>query len=284
MNALRASRRRLLARGAWMLSLLLALVVLVTALRTLMVRPSTAVAVLPVHGMAIDVERAAMRLGEAIRIRTVGDEQQPDSIRAALEEFRAWLSVTYPALHAVAGRTVVDGGTLLYEWKGADPDLSPIILMAHQDVVPETASERWQHAPFSGEIADGSIWGRGSIDNKGSLLAIMEAAEALAAAGHMPARTVMLVFGHDEETTGSGAAAVAALLAERGVRAQFVLDEGSLAIADPPVTAGPVALIGVSEKGYATVRVLARAPGGHSSAPPDETAVGTLARAIDAIM
>jgi carboxypeptidase PM20D1 len=173
---------------------------------------------------------------------------------------------------------------VIYEWKGTNAALRPIILMAHQDVVPAESPHEWQHAPFSGAIVDGSVRGRGSIDNKGSLIAIMEAAEAAVTAGYTPQRTLFIIFGHDEEIAGAGAAAAAEYLAARGIEAEFVLDEGSLVVADHPVTHGPVALIGISEKGYASVRVTARAPGGHSSAPPRQTAVAVLARAIDAIV
>jgi carboxypeptidase PM20D1 len=236
-----------------------------------------------VPALNFDVARAATRLGEAIRFRTVGAEAQPEASRPALEALRSWLATTYPTFHAVAERTLVGNGTLVFEWKGGNASLRPIVLMAHQDVVPEVAPERWKHPPFSGALEEGSVWGRGSIDDKGSLIAIMEAVEALAAAGQKPARTLWLVFGHDEETSGSGASAAAELLASRRVQPEFVLDEGSLVIADHPVTHGPVALIGISEKGYATVRATARAEGGHASMPPRDTAVATLARAIDAI-
>ena len=171
--------------------------------------------------------------------------------------------------------------SLLYEWPGRDVSLAPIILMAHQDVVPAGSPDRWTHPPFSGTVTDAAIFGRGAIDNKGSLVAMLEAAEALVGAGRQPARTVFFVFGHDEETRGSGAAEAARLLAGRGVQAQFVLDEGSIVVADHPVTGGAVALVGITEKGYATVRITARADGGHASAPPERTAVAMLAQALD---
>jgi carboxypeptidase PM20D1 len=184
----------------------------------------------------------------------------------------------------VATRTVVDGGTLVYEWQGSSDALRPIILMAHQDVVPAEAAQDWRHPPFSGAISEGSIWGRGSVDNKGALVAIMEAVEALVVAGVAPQRTLLLVLGHDEEVGGSGARAAARYLASQGIEAEFVLDEGSLVVADHPVTGKAVALIGISEKGFANVRISARGSGGHASAPPPETAVSVLAQAIAAVM
>jgi carboxypeptidase PM20D1 len=281
MQASRPARHQAIARAALILLPLLALLVAVLVALTMSVRAAS-IGTAQVPALQIDLARAAARLGEAIRIRTV--TEQAESSQPALHELRDWLAASYPAFHAVAERTVTGGGTLVFEWKGSNTALRPIILMAHQDVVPEVAPERWTHPPFSGAVADGSIWGRGSIDDKGSLIAIMEAVEALVVAGHVPTRTLLLVFGHDEETSGSGAGAAAQWLASRGVQAEFVLDEGSLVIADHPITHGPVALIGISEKGYATVRITARGAAGHASMPPPQTAVATLARAIDAIM
>src|SRR6202012_5372513 len=148
-------------------------------------------------------------------------------------------------------------------WRGSDPTLAPVILMAHQDVVPVTpgTEKDWTHPPFSGAIAEGAVWGRGSIDDKGSLIALFEGLESLAKAGFKPRRTVIVVSGEDEETHGSGARAAAALLQSRGIKAQFVVDEGLAVITENPITGGRLALIGLAEKGYATLKVTARAEG-----------------------
>lgn len=234
---------------------------------------------------AMDPALAARHLSEAIRIATVSHQDAADNDAAQWEALHRWLAATYPAAHAAMRRETVAGHTLIYSWPGSDPALPPVVLMAHQDVVPVTpGTERdWTHPPFAGAIADGAVWGRGAIDDKGSLVALFEAVEALAAEGFRPRRTLILVSGHDEETGGSGARAAAALLKSRGVRAQFVLDEGMATIKDFALLGRPTALIGVAEKGYATLRVTAPAPGGHSSAPPAETGVETLARAVLAI-
>jgi carboxypeptidase PM20D1 len=275
---------RWFARGTLVvLSVLLVIVSILLARSLLPARPA-AVAALQLPQLTIDSGAASRRLAAAIRFETVSLDGQPQAARAALEAMQAWLMASYPGFHAVATRTVIGGGTLIYEWRGTDPALEPIILMAHQDVVPVEAPQHWRHPPFAGVIAEGHIWGRGSIDDKSSLIAILEAAEGLAASGFTPRRTLLLVFGHDEETGGSGARAAAQHLHDRGVEAQFVLDEGSLVVADHPVTGRAVALIGISEKGFATVRVTARARGGHASMPPEDTAVAVLARAIDAIV
>ena len=230
---------------------------------------------------ALNASAAASTLSAALRFETISYDDSSNT--RAFESFRAWLIDTYPRFHATTRRTVVGGGTLLHEWQGTDDSLLPIVLMAHQDVVPVPQPERWRHPPFSGAIVDGEIWGRGALDDKGALIAIMEAAESLLAAGHAPARSVIFVFGHDEESLGKGARAAAELLAGRGIKAAFVLDEGGLSLRDAPVTNGPMTLIGVAEKGYLTLQLEVKAAGGHSNAPGTRTAIDTLASAIVAI-
>jgi carboxypeptidase PM20D1 len=235
----------------------------------------------------IDANEAARHLSRAIQFQTVSHQDPAQDDRSAWDAQRAWLVASYPKFHAAASREIVGDGALIYTWKGSDPTLAPIILMAHQDVVPvaQDTLSKWKAQPFSGAIQDGAVWGRGSIDDKGSLVALMEAAEALAAKGFQPKRTILIVSGNNEEVIrpDGGAEAIAAALKARGVKAEFALDEGMAVITDYPVTHAPVALIGVGEKGYATLKVTARAPGGHSSAPPKDTAVTTLARALTRI-
>ncbi|WP_426009322.1 M20 family peptidase [Caulobacter sp. DWR2-3-1b2] len=233
----------------------------------------------------VDVAMAAQHLGEAVRFQTVSHQDKAEDQPAEWDRLHAWLQATYPDAHRVMTREVVDGHALVYTWKGTDPALPPIVLMAHQDVVPVTPGSEgaWTHPPFDGAVADGAVWGRGSIDDKGSLVTLFEALDGLAKAGFTPRRTVILVSGHDEEVRGGGARAAAALLKARGVKAQFVLDEGMVVVADHPVTHAPVALIALAEKGYATLTVTAPAVGGHSSAPPPQTGVATLAKAVLAI-
>ena len=235
----------------------------------------------------VDVDRAARNLSAAIQIPTVRHQDRADDQLAEWDRLHAFLQATYPAAHAAMTREVLEAQTLLYTWKGADPTLPPIILMAHQDTVPVTIGTEadWKHPPFSGAIAEGAVWGRGAIDDKGSLIGLFEAIETLAARGFTPRRTVILVAGGDEEVLGSGAQAAARLLQARGVMAEFVLDEGLVVLTDNPITGGKLAVIGTAEKGYATLKVTAQAPGGHSSAPPkDSGGVAILAKAVTAIV
>ena len=237
---------------------------------------------------AVTVDRAlaARHLSQAIQIRTISHQDRADDQPAEWDRLQAWLTATYPAAHAAMGREIVAGHTLIYTWKGSDPALAPIVLMAHQDVVPVTPGTEadWKHPPFAGVIADGAVWGRGAIDDKGSLVTLFEGVEILAGQGFKPRRTVMIVSSHDEEVRGEGARAAAAWMKAKGIRAEFVLDEGQAVISDNPITGGPVVLIGLAEKGYGTLKVTARAPGGHSSSPPkDGGGVVTLAKAVTAI-
>jgi carboxypeptidase PM20D1 len=232
-----------------------------------------------------DLDAAANRLGAAIRFQTVSNQDPAQNRMDQWTGFQAWLQTSYPAAHRAMQREIVGKATLLYTWPGSDPALQPIILMAHQDVVPVTpgTEKDWKHPPFAGVVAEGAVWGRGAIDDKGSLITLFEAAELLAAKGFKPKRTIMIVSGHDEEVGGTGAQAAAETLKARGVKSLFTLDEGSAIIADAPIVNGPAIMIAVAEKGYATLHVTAKAPGGHSSMPPEEIGTVTLAKAITAI-
>ncbi len=244
--------------------------------------PPAAVEIPDTSAYQIDASAAAMRLAEAIRFRTVSLVEESED-RSQFTQFHTWLEQRYPAFHAAARREMIGELSLLYTWEGSDPAQPPIILLAHQDVVPvpNDTRQNWQVDPFGGIIRDDAIWGRGSIDDKGSLIALMEAAEHFAAQGRRPTRTIIFAFGHDEELGGdNGAVAMARLLAERNVRAWFVLDEGMAALDRHPLTGGPAAMIGISERGSGTMRVRAVGQPGHSSMPPRETAVSLVSEAV----
>jgi len=235
----------------------------------------------------VDVNGAATRLAGAVRLATISyDAPSADSYRQLLA-LHAYLQQAFPKLHLSLRREVVNGYSLLYTWTGRNAAAPPILLMAHQDVVPVAADSesRWQVPPFAGQISDGYVWGRGAWDDKGNLLAILEAVEALVARGFQPERTVYLAFGHDEENGGQeGAGAIARLLAQRGVKPEFVLDEGTL-IAEGmmPGLDPPAAVIGVAEKGSATLQLTVAGVPGHSSMPAGPSAIGTLASALQRI-
>lgn len=225
-------------------------------------------------------------LAAAVRFDTVSYEDTSRVDFGELARFQEFLAATYPLVHERLALEMVAEHSLLFTWVGSDPAAAPFVLMAHQDVVPvEPGTEGdWEAEPFSGHQDDWYLYGRGSLDDKGSLIGIFEAVEGLLAEGFQPESTVYLAFGHDEEVGGTGAAAIAALLGERGVHCSFVLDEGgAVAIDFLPGIDVPVALVGIGEKGYVNVRLTTSGSGGHSSAPPEHTAIGLLSGAIAAL-
>jgi len=231
----------------------------------------------------VDASAAAARLSGAVQLRTISWDAPSAASRGELVKLRTYLEDAYPHVHATLRREIIDDYSLLFTWAGQDPSAQPILLMAHQDVVPVAPGTegQWQEAPFSGEMRGGFVWGRGSWDDKANLLAILEAADSLAAAGFKPRRTIYLAFGHDEESRGEGAQAIAKLLAQRRVRCEFALDAGLLITEGVvPGLESPAALIGIAEKGTLTLEVTASAAPGHSSMPPPRSAIGALAWAL----
>lgn len=227
---------------------------------------------------------AAERLAGAIRIPTISAEDPAAFSGQAFHGLHAYLQRAFPRVHAQLRREIVAEHSLLYTWQGNSSSLKPILLMGHLDVVPvEPGTEdKWQHDPFGGRIVDELIWGRGAIDNKSAVVGMLEAIEMLLAEGFRPTRTVYLAYGHDEEVGGtSGAKQIAALLKNRGVELEMVLDEGGL-IGDGllPGIPGPVALVGIAEKGFVTIELRTRAAGGHSSLPPPQSAIGIVSAAV----
>jgi carboxypeptidase PM20D1 len=238
----------------------------------------------PAPPLDLDPEAVARRLGGALQFPTISREDAQDRDDKAFRDLRGYLERTYPRVHAALTRELISDHTLLYTWSGRDPSLDPVVLMAHQDVVPvdPDTEETWEQPPFSGNIVDGHIWGRGALDDKSSLIGLLEAAEHLLEKDFRPWRTLLFVFGHDEEVFGlDGATAVARLLAERDTHPAFVLDEGGAVVEGiVPGVPGPVAVVGVAEKGYVSVELVVETAGGHSSTPPPESSIGILAEAI----
>ncbi|MCC6562330.1 MAG: M20/M25/M40 family metallo-hydrolase, partial [Xanthomonadales bacterium] len=230
----------------------------------------------------LDGDAMARRLAAALAIPTLNPTPEAPGLER-FHELHALLQTQFPRVHSALEHELISGASLLYRWRGREP-CPALLLAAHQDVVPVEAGteSRWTHPPFAGVIADGAIWGRGAIDDKSALLAILEAVELQLAAGLAPRCDVYLAFGHDEEVSGlHGAAAIAKLLAQRDVDLDYVLDEGgAITVGAIPGTRLPLATIGVAEKGYLSVRLSARDDGGHSSMPPRHTAIGRLAAAV----
>jgi carboxypeptidase PM20D1 len=231
----------------------------------------------------LNVDGAALldRLSRAIQFRTVSSRDQAQMPSGEFQRFHDFLNEAFPQIGKQLHKEAVGGHSLLYTWKGQENGVKPILLMAHMDVVP-ASDQNWRHPPFSGALVDGYVWGRGAMDDKASVMAILEAVEHLLSNGFVPKRTIYLAFGHDEEVGGHGGAAkIAELLRSRGVDLEFVLDEGmNILNGIVPGISAPVALIGIAEKGYLSLRLTAETSGGHSSIPPAETAIGMVGRAL----
>jgi len=225
------------------------------------------------------------KLARLVQFPTVSSYDPDQEDEGAFDLLKSALPTLFPRVHASLRREEPSSRALLYTWPGKDPSLKPAILCAHFDVVPALSPASWKKPPFSGEICDQEVWGRGTQDIKVLMASALEAAEELLEKGFRPERTIYFAFGGDEEVGGTrGAGAIAAQLKARGINASFLLDEGG------PISVGmlsfvkkPLALIGVAEKGYMDVELSVKGRGGHASMPPRETAPGKLARAVVAL-
>ncbi|MBF4461992.1 MULTISPECIES: M20/M25/M40 family metallo-hydrolase [unclassified Rathayibacter] len=230
---------------------------------------------------------ALERFQALLRVETVSHSDEAATDWSRFTAFAQLLEELYPALHGALERESVAGHSLLWRWRGEEPG-EPSVLMAHHDVVSVTAVE-WSHPPFAADTvvgADGrtSVIGRGALDDKGSLVALLEAVEAAVRRGERPRHDVYLVSTHNEETAGDGAPSIVSLLDARGIRPRFVLDEGgNVRRGIVPGVSTPIAVVGVTERGIMNLEIVCRDAGGHASAPPPPPgllATQRLARAI----
>ena len=242
----------------------------------------------PLPAEAVDVERYRKHLSKAIQIKTISNR---DSTRVDWNEFQKlqdFIDETYPNIKSKLEKTVVPPSNLVFYWKGTHSDLDPIALLGHQDVVPVTAGTEndWVHPPFDGFDDGEFIWGRGALDMKNHLIAVLEATEALLEDGFTPERDVYLLFGDNEEVVANdknGARDIMNYLREKGIHLDCVLDEGGamLPVNVPHVINNKyLAGIGIGEKGYADIEIAVCAKGGHSSQPPKHSAIGILADVV----
>ena len=233
-----------------------------------------------------DPDGFARRFSRLIRIPTVSWTDHSKRDPALFVQFQETLKDLYPQVHQTMERTVVSEFGLIYRWPGREPDRKPVLCLAHYDVVPaeEKGDETWQVAPFSGEIREGVLWGRGTLDIKCMIAFYLEAAEILIEAGRQPRGDIYFAFGGDEEIGGpEGAARMAALFRDQGLRFEFVMDEGGIIAKDQMafLKDRPAALVGMAEKGFVTYRIRATGESGHSSMPGgDGTAIGRLAKGV----
>lgn len=223
------------------------------------------------------------RLAATVRFPTVSYPDRIDT--TAILDLHRFIDSNYVWVDSLLEKYTVNDYSLVYHWPGRNQNLKPVLLIGHTDVVPveKESAEVWTMPPYSGAIKDGYIWGRGTLDDKVSVIGLLEAIELLLQKNHQPERSIYLAFGHDEEVSGqNGAKAMARRFKQQGIQFEYVLDEGAIVLENAlPGLSKPLALIGNAEKGYATLTLTARLPeGGHSSMPPAETVIGLLSRSL----
>lgn len=222
-------------------------------------------------------EKYAETLSKMIKKETISRVGQTDLSK--FREFHDLLRELFPNLFRVCEFTDYDGSILL-RWPGREtpnPENQGLLLMNHFDVVEATGD--WEHAPFSGDIAEGKLWGRGTLDDKGPLWGMLQAADELAAEGFVPERDIYFESACTEEIAGDGAESIAADFANKGYKFEMVLDEGGMILTEPIAGAkGTFAMVGVGEKGCADLKFVARSTGGHASAPPKDTPLVRLGK------
>ena len=226
----------------------------------------------------------AERLGAAVRFETISYQDHSQIKYSEFAAFHQFLRDSFPRVFNRLEVETINEYSLLLRWPGSDAALSPVLFAAHMDVVPvEPGTEQdWQHPAFSGVVADGRIYGRGTLDDKVGVMGLLEAAEQLLADGFAPTRTVYFAFGHDEEISGrQGATAIAARMRELGLHFSWMVDEGGMLVSDNPLLAGKtMAMVNIAEKGYLTLILQTTGQGGHSSNPPAVSSIGRLANAL----
>ncbi|MCI7275073.1 MAG: M20/M25/M40 family metallo-hydrolase [Lachnospiraceae bacterium] len=232
-----------------------------------------------------DKERLyAEHLSRLIQVPTVSRREESQTDFAAFEQYHKTLEELYPLVHRHLTREIIGKANLLYHWKGTSSDKAPVVLMSHQDVVPEGDWSKWKYPPFSGALEEGKVWGRGTVDCKSTMLVELEAVEALLAEGFTPDFDVYLALGQDEEIMSArhGAGEIARHLESLGVKPGVVFDEGP-GYSKKKDGSGATAAVVIGEKGYQDFEIYTEDKGGHACMPGATTGLGRLARGIIAV-
>lgn len=235
----------------------------------------------------IDIMSIAQKLSEAVQIETISNSDYSLNDWNKFDEYIKCIEKKFPLTFQYAHKTVINDYSLILHIQGKQQAREPILLTAHMDVVPieEGTEQNWTYKPFSGKISDGYVWGRGTLDVKIQQIAILEAIEYLIKENDLPDYDIFLAFGHDEEVGGKqGALEIAEYFKEKGINFRFVLDEGgAVTEGSIPTIKKPIAVIGICEKGFASIRLTAASNGGHASMPPKRTALYELAKAVTSL-
>ncbi len=265
----------------WILLGLFALFLAVILVRAAVFRPAKQPDVVP-QPVELDREKIIADMADMVRCKTVSHRDHGLEDPAEFQKFRDLLQERFPKVHAACTLEHIGRNGLLYRLPGQKQD-SQVVCMSHYDVVPADA-DAWERPPFSGELADGCIWGRGTLDTKGTLCGIMEALEALLADGYVPKQDIYLSFSGEEEIDGDSCAQIVTYLQQKGVTPLLVLDEGGAVVEKvfPGVTE-ECAMIGIAEKGGVNLNFTLQSAGGHASTPPRHTVLGQLSRAVTRI-
>ena len=258
---------------------LFVVLIAVVLLRAMLLKPTTA----KDANIRLDTSERATEYGKKlstmVRKETISSRFEPD--RTKFLEFHQILEELFPKVHQTCEKHVFNG-SLLFQWSGKGTH-KPILLMSHHDVV--EAGGEWQHEPFSGDIDEnGCVWGRGTVDTKASLFCMLQAVEEMITAGYQPEGDVYIASSCTEEWSGEGAPLTVQYLEKQGVKLAFVLDEGGMII-DNPIAGvqGVYGMVGVLEKGYGDLKFIARARGGHASAPKKNTPLVRLGKFMVAV-
>lgn len=267
----------------------IALFIIITLIRAIFYKPKK-VKQTEIEKINIDEMKVAEHLSQAIQFKTISMANDDDVDWNEFEKFHKYLDETYPLIAKNTTKEVISKASLIYRWKGKNPELEPMALLSHQDVVPvsEGTEGDWKYDAFSGHIDGECIWGRGALDMKNHLICVMEAVESLMAEGFQPDRDVYLCFGHNEETVSiinSGAREIVETLQSRGIHLDSVLDEGSalLRLDVKGLIHTYVAAVGTAEKGYVDMKITTHDKGGHTSAAPKHSGMAKLANMVNDI-
>ncbi|MEM9717120.1 MAG: M20/M25/M40 family metallo-hydrolase [Pseudomonadota bacterium] len=268
--------RRILKFGGLALVILIGVLAFNTVRYTPPVLEVSDIALADVDGMNV-----AEKLSQAIQFKTISHPLGAPDRPADYKQFLDWLDTAFPNFIAATSVDYVSGFTPIFKWAGSNPGLDAVLISGHYDVVP--IESEWSRDPWAGEIADGFVWGRGALDMKGVAISFLEALDRLAADGFQPQRDIYVTLTQDEEIGGlGGAQAVVAYFQNNDIAIDWSLDEGSFILRNiVSAVDKDIASINIAEKGYVTVAISATSEGGHSSLPQRDTAVFSLAEALN---